>query len=635
LKYLSPEQKALIASTLLSGSTIMKVGKSTAQFIQTSQAPVLNSLTPEQKAILMATLICGSTVREVSLNKTAQFIQTSHDLDWLKWKEKKLGPSLVSSLKEDNSGGGYRLMSVSSKLIQPLREFYSSSTNQIGRRQIPYELIVNIVEEDLFLLTWFVEGNWTFDGLDVHVPTRNSYSKADRKRLCKLLRDLGFEKAKIKGNLIIMEGQGSHVKKRIEAYTLESDDISFLPDILELKVKVPKKDITPQKAALLNQFFGMSFDQMETIYGVPKVTCWRRAKKCDTDYSSHNVLSLEASESLLEDIDYEGWNDLDNEQQILDRERAIDILLRTPFPEPFQVVDKQFRLEFQKLSTKEMALNEEKEIRPNSYYGLELCRPYFLNRYKALNSEASMSCREGWYDRDQLKQAVTFQLKYGSPVTPKRVRRALQANLRTPTLFKPAQAKFICDTYGQPGGWYWDPCCGYGGRLLGAMSSQMNYIGTDVDLETVEGNRKIYKDLKRLGQVGDLEARIVHQEAELFDISRPLDLVFTSPPYFDREQYSSADGQSYLNYGSTAQDWTDGFLKPIFKTALTHLKEGGYLVINIADLNDSNKTKETVPLVSLTTSCAVSLGFVHEDTLRMPLSNLSYRGYEPVLVFRK
>lgn len=596
-------------------------------------------LTPEQKAILMATLICGSTVREVSLlNKTAQFIQTSKDLDWLKWKEKVLGPSLVSSLKEDNNGGGYRLMSITSEIIQPLREFYSSSTNQIGRRQIPYELVTDIVDEDLFLLTWFVDGNWTFEGLDVHVPTRNSYSKADLKRLCKLLRDMGLEKAKIKkGNLIVMKGQGPVVKKRIESYASEYN-ISFLPPIPELEAKIPKKDITPQKAALLNQAFGMSFDQMEAIYGVSKATCWRRAKKCDIDYSSKDVLSQEDGGALLEDIDHEGWNDLPYDQQIQERGRAIDILLRTAFPEPKEVGDKQFHGDFAKLRSKDMSLNTKKEVRPNSYYGLDICRSYFLNRYTASNSESSMSCREGWYDREQLKQAVTFQLKYGSPVTPRKVRRALQTNLRTPTLFKPAQAKFICDTYGKKDGLYWDPCSGYGGRLLGALASGMNYIGTDVDMETVEGNRNLYADLQRLDLVGSLEAKIVHQRAETFDgpFQQPLDLVFTSPPYFDREQYSMGKGQSYLNYGDTAEDWIEGFLKPIFLTAMTHLEDDeGHLVINIADLNDGNKAKKTVPLVKLTVDCATSIGFKHVDTLKMPLSNLSSRGYEPVLVFKK
>lgn len=249
-----------------------------------------------------------------------------------------------------------------------------------------------------------------------------------------------------------------------------------------------------------------------------------------------------------------------------------------------------------------------------------------------------MSCREGWYDREQLKQAVTFQLKYGSPVTPRKVRRALQTNLRTPTLFKPAQAKFICDTYGKKDGLYWDPCSGYGGRLLGALASGMNYIGTDVDMETVEGNRNLYADLQRLDLVGSLEAKIVHQRAETFDgpFQQPLDLVFTSPPYFDREQYSMGKGQSYLNYGDTAEDWIEGFLKPIFLTAMTHLEDDeGHLVINIADLNDGNKAKKTVPLVKLTVDCATSIGFKHVDTLKMPLSNLSSRGYEPVLVFKK
>ena len=39
-----------------------------------------------------------------------------------------------------------------------------------------------------------------------------------------------------------------------------------------------------------------------------------------------------------------------------------------------------------------------------------------------------------------------------------------------------------------------------------------------------------------------------------------LDMVFTSPPYFDREQYSEDDEQSFKSYPMYS-DWRDNFLK--------------------------------------------------------------------------
>ena len=62
-----------------------------------------------------------------------------------------------------------------------------------------------------------------------------------------------------------------------------------------------------------------------------------------------------------------------------------------------------------------------------------------------------------------------------------------------------------------------------------------------------------------------------------------LDIVFTSPPYFNREQYSQDENQSFKAY-SEYEDWRDNFLRPTLTTAYTYLKDDRYILWNIADI---------------------------------------------------
>ena len=62
-----------------------------------------------------------------------------------------------------------------------------------------------------------------------------------------------------------------------------------------------------------------------------------------------------------------------------------------------------------------------------------------------------------------------------------------------------------------------------------------------------------------------------------------LDIVFTSPPYFNREQYSQDENQSFKAY-SEYEDWRDNFLRPTLTTAYTYLKDDRYILWNIPDI---------------------------------------------------
>lgn len=225
----------------------------------------------------------------------------------------------------------------------------------------------------------------------------------------------------------------------------------------------------------------------------------------------------------------------------------------------------------------------------------------------------------------------------------------------------------------------WDPSGGWAGRILGAMASelrtpdndlqQLHYIGTDPNPDFYDGETSVYADIAAY-------YNRIRNRASLFDESHTyeiycsgsemvqhnpnfrrhkgkLDLVFTSPPYFNREAYSEDENQSYKRFG-TYDSWRDGFLRETLKTAYEWLKPNRYLLWNIADLKVG---KKYLPLQQDSIAICKELGFEFIEEICMTLRGMpganrvdengeltaknmcKVKGkpykYEPILVFRK
>ena len=129
--------------------------------------------------------------------------------------------------------------------------------------------------------------------------------------------------------------------------------------------------------------------------------------------------------------------------------------------------------------------------------------------------------------------------------------------------FRPTAAHAIYNRFLPDGGTTWDMSGGYGGRLLGAIKSQINYIATEPATNTVEGLKEIINDWGTISTLfrNELHLEIVQKGSEDFlPDKESLDLCFTSPPYFDTEKYSNEDTQSYIKF-PTSRDWINGFLR--------------------------------------------------------------------------
>ena len=222
----------------------------------------------------------------------------------------------------------------------------------------------------------------------------------------------------------------------------------------------------------------------------------------------------------------------------------------------------------------------------------------------------------------------------------------------------------------------YDPSSGWGGRILGAMSVRddrtLHYIGTDPNPDNFNSdgssrysdladfyNTKTYRSNPFFSsthtyEVFQLGSEEIQHDKDFQKHRGEIDLVFTSPPYFNREAYSEDENQSYKKYGSSYESWRDGFLRPTLSTCAEWLRPDGYLLWNIADILIKG---EYLPLEQDSIDILGELGVEYKYKMKMALEGMPgqnrvgedgkpkcknfcqvndrYLKYEPIFVFRK
>ena len=187
---------------------------------------------------------------------------------------------------------------------------------------------------------------------------------------------------------------------------------------------------------------------------------------------------------------------------------------------------------------------------------------------------------EVFTNRELFKTALLKRIKYSdTPLYPYNIRKSLKAfGAQSVSNFRPTIAKWVYTRYAPVGGDVLDPCAGYGGRLMGAMSSHLkSYTGVDPNTVTQSNNKRMVSDF----YTSTVKVELVSIPFEEYDVtSGYYDLVFTSPPYFNIEKYSEDENQSWVRY-KTMPVWIDSFLRPLIRNSMNGLKHGGYFAINV------------------------------------------------------
>jgi hypothetical protein len=276
-----------------------------------------------------------------------------------------------------------------------------------------------------------------------------------------------------------------------------------------------------------------------------------------------------------------------------------------------------------------------------------------------------------WYEKEQgifPKILQVFRLSCGQPAVN----------------FPALTAKWIYENYTkhidtQEPLHIYDSSSGWGGRILGAMSSRkkIHYVGTDpnpdnfideLGISRYEYMAKFYNDncvddfsdsltkffqVEKQGNAYELfqdGSELISNNPKFQKYKGKLDISFTSPPYFNREQYSQDENQSFKAYGEY-EDWRDNFLRPTLTTIYEYLKNDRYILWNIADIKIGESTY--YPLEQDSIDILNELGCEYKGKLKMLMTRMvgldpsksgiknavEYQGkqykFEPIFVFHK
>jgi len=266
-------------------------------------------------------------------------------------------------------------------------------------------------------------------------------------------------------------------------------------------------------------------------------------------------------------------------------------------------------------------------------HGLGLAWSYFPHHWEV--QVLKMKRPIDVYNDDKLlKKALASRIKYGGKVgldgymTDANLRKAIRtaSGVQAVSNFRPVAASSIYHKYAN-GGVVWDMSCGYGGRLIGALASGSvkKYIGTDPCELTYKGLKNIKHDFHRI----DMEVDINMVGSEDFVPGEEVDLCFTSPPYFNTEEYSNEQTQSWKKY-PTKKEWLEGFLRKTMQNCYRCLKNDGLMMINIANVKAYPNLETDVLRM------AYLEHFKIDDILLLRLSSImgGFK-YEPIFIFRK
>lgn len=256
--------------------------------------------------------------------------------------------------------------------------------------------------------------------------------------------------------------------------------------------------------------------------------------------------------------------------------------------------------------------------------GLTFGRFWFENMqdaYTRNNKEVSLRAR---FNNDRkLKRAINLCYKHrndgDNAVIPKNLRRAFDlVDGGSIQNFKPMNARavweYICPTLW---GRVLDFSSGYGGRMMGAMTSKMryHYTGLDPNTKTYEGLVALGELINECGYGSGYEMHKIPSE-EFDPEPNSYDAAFSSPPYFNLETYCDEETQCMIRC-SDLDAWFELYVEPTLQMVHRALSSDSLYAVNIADYKFS---KENFKIVDRWKSLSEKCGFKFEHTVQMMLN---------------
>lgn len=205
--------------------------------------------------------------------------------------------------------------------------------------------------------------------------------------------------------------------------------------------------------------------------------------------------------------------------------------------------------------------------------GMKLCQHYMPNFWDIEDANGNSFAR-AWQDYALMDKVRLWGLQGMSQLWMSWIIRAvyMTAGLPNSSFYRPHFAKQIIEEHSDKlRGVLFDPCAGWGGRMLGTAAAGWDYYSCEPNVDTYKNLQQMIQHIKP-----QTVTDIANLPVEDFDIEGlpPIDIVLTSPPYFNLEVYTKGDTQSY-NRHSTYAEWRDDWLVPLINRCLNKLEHSG------------------------------------------------------------
>jgi hypothetical protein len=207
--------------------------------------------------------------------------------------------------------------------------------------------------------------------------------------------------------------------------------------------------------------------------------------------------------------------------------------------------------------------------------------------------------------QEALEKALITNVAMHSTPYRSEIRRMLTmtGGLSSVTKYRTVTAKAIVQFFGAKS--VLDPCAGWGGRMLGALAAGATYVGCEPDPNTAAGLRAILADVSG-------NAKIIESPAELVVAQQEkVDLVLTSPPYYNLELYTS--GPQSVCAHPTWVDWSEKWLRPLILACLDRIHDGGTSCWSVKNF----KSDKSYPLADFTKEVHKNAGWNLVKTVTM------------------
>ena len=234
--------------------------------------------------------------------------------------------------------------------------------------------------------------------------------------------------------------------------------------------------------------------------------------------------------------------------------------------------------------TKEEALEDYEKLRalkcgsinPASNIGNKAMDIYFFRHRLETKAKGNQSFYEWLKDTPlrtpSAKRLYKYNLEHGkSPMVAKYdVFRLYKGSINA---FKPIIARQLYCKY-KPRT-ILDFSAGWGGRCLGAMSLDINYIGFDTNTNLRSAYKQMIKAYPHTSKV-----EINFKDSSKVDYSKyTYDFVFTSPPYFQKTKPTEA--YKNMPFYEDRDAFNEQFFFPVVRNTYANLSKGGHYALNI------------------------------------------------------